>query len=271
MKKKKANVKGQCNICGEFRKLSQDHTPPKGCGNISAVEIGYITDRLAVNAEKSRRLISQNGVKFHTVCERCNSLLGYECDCELINFSNALGNCVRSSLDLPPVISISVCPQRIMRSVLGHISAQGIGRYEKGDITEPLRDYILDQHAPLPDGVDVYCWLYPYRTQVVARDCGHLYVPTGKTYIVWLLKFFPIAFAVVFDAAGEYGFYAHNLAKYRYFGIDETVNLPMVMRDIKPQTWLEEPTKTEVVFYGKEAEYANMRFLKQSMSLVQRV
>jgi len=58
---------------------------------------------------------------------------------------------------LPAILGFEAKPQRIMRSLLGHISAQGVGRYRKGAITEPLKNYILDLAVPLPNEIRIYC------------------------------------------------------------------------------------------------------------------
>jgi hypothetical protein len=58
----------------------------------------------------------------------------------------------------------------VMRSVLGHLRAMGIGRYRKGHMTEPMCDYILDRTLPLPNQIRFYYWLYPFRRRVLVRD-----------------------------------------------------------------------------------------------------
>lgn len=133
---------GRCNICGDVGNLTDDHTPPKGCTRIGAVQLLYITERLNVDKTKSNGRISQNGVKYKTLCSRCNNtMLGINYDPTFIDFVNSISSILKSNLYLPGVIPIKTKPQRVMRSLLGHLSAQGVNRYKKGPLTEPIRDY----------------------------------------------------------------------------------------------------------------------------------
>jgi len=69
--------KGICNICGEYGKLTEDHTSPKESATITQVEMHHIVGILSAEKPGSRVRVSQNGVKFRSLCNRCNnSLLG---------------------------------------------------------------------------------------------------------------------------------------------------------------------------------------------------
>lgn len=197
---------GECNICGNQTKLTEDHTPPKGCIKIRQVELHHITAHLALEKTKGTGRLSQNGVKYRTLCHRCNnSFLGTKYDPAFIDFVNSLGNVLRSSLQ-PPVLTLRAEPQKIMRSLLGHISAQGVGRYKKGPLTEGIRDYFLDETKSLPNGLKIYFWPYPYNRHVMARDCGYLDTRVRAPVAIWFLKFFPAAFLVTFDEPAVYSF-----------------------------------------------------------------
>ena len=83
-------------------------------------------------------------MKYRTLCHRCNnSLLGARYDPPFIAFVNEISLLLKSSIYLPSTLSIQGQPQAILRSLLGHIAAQGVNRYLKGPLTEPMRDYIL--------------------------------------------------------------------------------------------------------------------------------
>jgi hypothetical protein len=67
----KGPKEGRCNICGEEGKLTEDHTPPKGCIKIKQVELHHIIQHLNAEQPQSKGRISQNGVKYRTLCARC--------------------------------------------------------------------------------------------------------------------------------------------------------------------------------------------------------
>ena len=81
------------------------------------------------------------------------------------------------TLHLPPVINVRRKPQAILRTIVGHISAQGVNRYLKGPLTEKVRDYLLDTSKPFPSGLHAYYWAYPYKPHVMFRDAAYLDIP----------------------------------------------------------------------------------------------
>ncbi len=248
---------GTCNICGEIGPLTEDHVPPKGCVRISQVEMRHITHKLSVDETPERGRLSQNGVKYRTLCPRCNnSLLGTRYDPGLCDFVNRVALCLRSSLYLPESTTLLGEPQKIMRAVLGHLSAQGVDRYFKGVNTDAFRDYFLNETLPLPDGLKIYFWVYPFHPQVLVRDCGYLDTSNGKTVVIWLMKFFPLAFLVTWQDELPNRFDLCNFDPWRNSGINDLVNLPVRLRPIVHPDWPEAPTDNAVVLYGPEAMVA---------------
>lgn len=260
---------GQCNICGDHGRLTEDHTPPKGCIRVGQVEILHIVNRLGTDSPISKGRFSQNGIKYRTLCHRCNnSLLGANYDPAFNSFVNTVGTFLKSPLKLPSTMSVKGQPQKIMRAVLGHLSALGVDRYMKGPDTEPLRDYFLVGTRPLPEWINIYYWVYPYKGQILVRDCAYLDIPIGKPVVTWFMKFFPIAFMVTWNEPPEYDFGLPNLAKWRTSLLDDEVELPVPLSRIVHQYWPEAPTEQSVVTYGREAVMALDRQKGQSPNRV---
>ncbi len=245
---------GRCNICGEEGKLTEDHTPPKGCIKINLVDLHHIIEHLNVEQPKSKGRLSQNGVKYRTLCSKCNNnLLGGEYDPSFISFVNMIGNYLKSNIHLPPVMHVTTKPQRVMRSLLGHMCAQGVNRYDKGSITEPIKEYFQDQSKPLPDNIKIYYWPFPYSDHVMARDCVLMDLRIREPVVIWFLKFFPIGFLITFSESEKYRFGLAELSKWRDKDIDFEVDIPVYLNNIPHQFWPEAPTPTSVVIYGQEA------------------
>src|SRR6056297_3557589 len=78
----------QCNICKKVKALSWDHVPPKGGISLTSVEQETVFQRLTINGEKRKYTISQNGVKFRTICKECNEKIGSKYDPVLNDFAN---------------------------------------------------------------------------------------------------------------------------------------------------------------------------------------
>lgn len=248
---------GRCNICGDFGPLTEDHTPPKGCLKPKQVELLHLSTLLADSPTSTKGRLSQNGVKYRTLCHRCNSsLLGAKYDPPFISFVNEIGLFLRSSVFLPPALMVRAQPQAILRSLLGHIAAQGVDRYLKGPLTEPIRDYILDESKPLPDGLSIYYWAYPHRPHVMFRDAAYLDIPSGETFSIWMLKFFPIAFVVTWGKPVGFEYTPHTFEPWRSSPFSHIVDLPLTLRPVIPVFWPEAPTDRSILVYGQEAIHA---------------
>lgn len=224
------------------------------------MERRHITEKLSVTANPSPGKRSPDGVKFRTLCERCNSkLLGGRYDPALIEFVNAVTVYFRSVLYLPATMSVRGYPQKIIRSVLGHMSAQGKGRYLKGPNTEPFRDYFLDEALPLPAGIKVYYWLYPFYPQVLIRDAGYMDIQHGSSVVIWLMKFFPLAFLVTWQDETEHRFPLPNFDSWRNAAISDEVDIPLDLRHIRHPDWPENPSDNSALLYGREAIVSTYR------------
>ena len=64
---------GYCRICGKYGALTDDHVPPKSCGNKGRT----------IFSIGENKLIIQNGFHCRTICSNCNNeLLGCNLDKE---------------------------------------------------------------------------------------------------------------------------------------------------------------------------------------------
>ncbi|WP_097065916.1 hypothetical protein [Nitrosovibrio sp. Nv4] len=246
---------GVCNICGEEGPLTEDHTPPKGAVRVTQVEMRHIKSLLSAEETGEKARVSQNGVKFRTLCKRCNnSLLGANYDIAFNDFCQKIASYLKSPLVLPEILHITGKPQKIVRSVLGHLCAMGVNRYKKGPNTEDLRNYLIDQTETFPDYLDVYYWVYPYQTQVLFRDAAMTILSLGHPASVWLMKFFPVAFFVIWDKPHGYQYPQFpNMATWGHLGIDDDIELPVHLNVVPHERWPEAPDDGRILVYGQQA------------------
>lgn len=256
----KGPLTGTCNICGQFGRLTEDHVPPKSCRGIRDAEIRCLRDKLSKSGENSyspRRV--QAGPYFRTLCSRCNNLLGSKYDPALADFCRQVRTLATSGLELPAASSVDIAPQAVMRSVLGHFCAQGVDRYKKGPITEPLRDYLLDDAVALPSSLRFYYWLYPYRPQVQIRDAAHLSMHSSVVVGFWLMKFFPLAFFVTLNEPIQRQFALDHLDTFGRLAISDRERIRVELRPVIHPNWPEHPDNDSAIMYGPQALVADPR------------
>lgn len=169
IKKTKRNKVDICNICLELKEMTWDHVPPQGCSNHQKVEISSFFKKLSGERVQDKPILSQNGLKYRTICGDCNSLLGGKYDDELNNLVKTVLSFVESKLVLPQLITLIVKPLPIIKSVTGHILA---AKKELDQVTydKVFRAFVLDENAPVPEDLHLFYWVYPFDNTVVMRD-----------------------------------------------------------------------------------------------------
>jgi len=138
-----------CNICGVKTKLTWDHVPPKCCNNRYSIKVNSWVNGLPL--ENSFEKQYQNGIRFRTLCEKCNNdLLGAKYDNELAEFTNQVTSIVTSSVISPAVINVPVKVNRLARAICGHLLAAKEYYEETCLIDKRLREYVInDKMKPL--------------------------------------------------------------------------------------------------------------------------
>jgi len=191
---------GRCNICGATGKLSWDHVPPKGGITPTGIEILPVGGMLTAKDKAGKTIISQNGIKYRTICERCNNeRLGKGCDPALNTFAGDVGRICISPVIPPRVVRISAKPLNIMKGVLGHLLAANTIEFEEAGFNTPMRECFLNPSAPIPDMLHIFYWVYPYPFQVIKQDIG---MPARRGRFndgfgfFKILKYFPVAYLV---------------------------------------------------------------------------
>jgi hypothetical protein len=189
---------GYCRICGKWAKLSEDHVPPRACGNKNKIEIIY---------SENKKLISQNGLKCKTICENCNSsLLGGNYDKSLIHLYNDVNSIKKIILNKR---EFNVNVKSLVRCILGHFIALNV--YEKDEtVQETLkkepsienktftkyRNFVTGNDDELENTL-CYYWYYKYDDIKIYPYICKLNIITKMSILGALIKIKPIALFIV--------------------------------------------------------------------------
>lgn len=249
----KREKQSKCNLCSEIKSLSWDHVPPQGGIELTPVEMQSVFQILTGNPSNSKPVISQNGVKYRTICSACNSFLGKEFDPTLNEFARSVSRYLKSTIHLPEVIHHKTKPQRLIKAVLGHLVSAKI-KLESTISDQLMREYVLGQSDYLSDEINIFYWIYPYSCSITMRDFA-MFVPRGtfkRVAYFETMKYFPIAYLVCNET--EYAG-LDSLSRYKDCELDEEVKIPIRLNRVEHEHWPEAPDgiDNDVVFVGSSA------------------
>ena len=241
---------GICNICGLTSRLTDDHIPPKGAPLVGQAYLERLSDTLGATKIRSEGRIFQRGVKYRSICAACNTkLLGIFYDPTLIDF------CKRVHAELPKRVhapfTLHVQQNRLFRSVVGHVLAHGLGRHRMGPFSSDKTDYFLDQALSFPRNLRLYCWLYPYKPQVVARGFSSIFDFRfeQESGVYSILKFFPLGWLCSdFDLPAIVASQVIRVDQLATDNIDDFCDITFSPSNIPPPRWPEAPGKNGATF-----------------------
>jgi len=240
----------QCNICRNQATLSWDHVPPKGGIEVTPLEQMTILELLTAKDKGQISSISQNGVKFRTICNHCNNtLLGLRYDPVLNEFAIGLSKFLKTTLEMPSVIEYQTRPNPLIRAIVGHMLAAK-GHFEHTTIDEKLRDFFNDESADFPNDLKMFYWVYPYPYIVIIRDVvmpsvrGNL----GTIGCFSILKYFPMAYLIC-----DFNHYEglDDLTFYYDRNPFKLTDIPINLKQIRHPLWPEIVDDTNFVVGGQ--------------------
>jgi hypothetical protein len=242
-----------CNICLQVKEMTWDHIPPKGGIELTPMEINEVY-KFMTNASPKPE-ISQNGVKYRFICKDCNSKLGRYYDAALNDFSISVGRFLKSKSNLcfPEIIKIKTRPKAIIKSLLGHIvAAKAV--IDEVKLDSKIRNFIFDDSAKIDDDIKIFYWIYPYDCVVIMRDFAMPAQRNGSfssSGFFQIIKYFPIAY-IITDLESYEGL--PELTKYKNYGINDEIELPIFLKRIEDYDWPERVENTNIVLASAETE-----------------
>lgn len=196
---------------------------------------------------KNNVSISQNGLKYRTICKECNEMLGSRYDKVLNEFSRSVGKYLTSVLTLPEIVHHKTKPVALMKGILGHLISSKID-LDEVTFDKTVREIIFDDNKSIPDNIFIFYWIFPHYQTIVIRD---FLMPSKRGLFnefgfYQTLKYYPIAY-LVSDKPKYEGLF--ELTKFRSLNIDDEIEIPIRLNRIEQVNW-PEIVDDENFFFG---------------------
>lgn len=251
---------GVCNLCGQTRKLTNDHIPPKGVPRVGQVYLDRLSETLgAEKATKGARYF-QHGVKYRSICAECNNeRLGLRLDPTLVQFCKDVQEAIAQKVYLPT--DIRVQQNKLFRAVIGHLLAHGLGTFKIGPFAELKTNYFLNLDQFFPADLRLYYWVYPYQPQIVGRALARKEAVIGDDGVLFsVMKFFPIAWLCSLGDLNERdSALVTRVDHLATDDIEDFVNLRISPSHLPHPRWPESPGRNGMVFHNSLGTIARPR------------
>ena len=197
---------GICSICLKEKFLSDDHVPPKCCGNNKDSYYRRFTPEYLDGSSNGKLIHSQNGVKLRTICNKCNNDLGTIFDVDLERFyKSSLAQINKQS----KFYSFDLL--KVIKAVIGHFLASA-KPYDKPQDNDMRKFYNSNADKDVEEFANKYslfCLGYPYKDSIfILRDYVTVFLHPNQKKIEDLLSsmyFYPFAFILTHNQTLQYG------------------------------------------------------------------
>lgn len=255
----KGPLVGRCNICGiDKKKLTSDHVPPKGTIKFPRMKLYSLVDFMGApkfSSAEGRQF--QQGVKFRTICEDCNSrVIGTSYDPALVTLSNDVSKYMFSQVVRPRQAYFKTQPGLVARAIAGHVLALGVNHFPRGEMGDALATFVLEKDSSPPEGLGIYYWVYPYWEQVSIRCFSFLINLKTPPLVVSLIKYTPIAFMLTWNADSSFQFPYPNLLNFVSGGSGDFAEIPLDFHIMPPARYPEMPGDSGMALHGQDSYVA---------------
>ncbi len=185
----KQPIDTKCNICLNDGELTDDHVPPKCTGNRGRYH--YVSFfNYTFDPNPTDYGICQNGIKYKTVCAKCNNEKLQFYDNAIAELYNNFNN-VEVSNKL--IVRLKIRPNGIMRGIMGHLLAAK-STHNRSKIDDLFFEAVNEPNKRISKQLNFYVLPYLYRQIRIIRD--QMILVNNKFILLSILKIKPFAFVI---------------------------------------------------------------------------
>ncbi len=176
-----------CNICLNKSELTSDHVPPKCTGNEGLFHYVNLFNYM-ISKEIKYKGISKDGIKYQTICQRCNNEKLKIYDDEINRLYNTFKNASPSN---KLTLRLTLKPNKIIRGILGHFLSAKTSHIRTA-LEDIFSKAINNPTIPINPNLGFYVVPYFHNQIRVVRD---LLIDYGKV-VINVMKIKPLAFII---------------------------------------------------------------------------
>jgi hypothetical protein len=150
---------GPCHICGEVKPLTDEHVPPRAAFNDKrTITINFDTAMTLGPDIEPKGKHNQGGVKFKTLCERCNNLTGRWYGEAFVDWCYRGADILQKTEGKPSLITVyHAFPLRVIKQIITMFFSVNSTKFR--EVHPYLEDFVLSKEKRyLPPQYHVYVY-----------------------------------------------------------------------------------------------------------------
>ena len=257
---------GKCAICGEIRKLTYEHIPPKSAFNSQPTKQYNAFQSLGTTNKPwefdgLKYINMQKGKGVYSLCRECNNNTGAWYGKDYCEFIQKLGNTIMHTKEftneLIQVEAVDIYPLRILKQILSMFLS-----INKDYELPELSDFVKDKNSKKLDKSKYKICIYLYKGTVTKQIplCAVGNILTGSMKFVSEIADFPIGIILYVNSDSNLKTEGTDITDFCSFDYNEKcdVSIPLSYKEVNTPIPCDFRTKDEVIKNIEE----NKKFIK---------
>jgi hypothetical protein len=222
-------VYGKCCICGENKKLTFEHIPPRAAFNSLGIKLYDFFGYLLENNRKYSNL--QNGAGKYTLCADCNNLTGTWYGAAYAEFAMQGMRYYKQKANGVIAVPYTIYPLRVFKQIISCFASINGAKWCEQNPT--IRNFLLDPYErTFPMSMDIRMYMQTGKRSKISAWEAHMNVITGERFFGSEFGYTPFSFIYVDDKSSTYFPVLNELypvKRFLNYGYDDRVTIYIKM------------------------------------------
>ena len=198
---RRKHILGTCHLCGDYKKLSFEHVPPRSAFNDRPIV--QATKEFLFKKEKDLDNIfgktSQKGAGGYTLCEQCNNSTGAWYGSAFVEWTYQLGSVLLMAKGEPTLYYLyRIFPLRVIKQIVCMFFSTNGAQFRESH--EDLVRFVLNKESRFIDPhIRIYCFFNPSDRSRQSGVAGILNIHTHTTKLMSEIVFPPMGYVMSFN------------------------------------------------------------------------
>lgn len=218
-------VYGKCCICGENKKLTFEHIPPRAAFNSFGIKLYDFFGYLLENNRKYSNL--QNGAGKYTLCADCNNLTGTWYGAAYAEFAAQGMRYYKQKANGILAVPYTIYPLRVFKQVVSCFAS--VNGPEWCEENPEIKKFLLNPYEKIfPTEMDIRMYMQTESRSKISGIAGNMNINTGERFVGSEFAYVPFSFIFICDKSYT-NFRVLNelypIRKFLQYGYDDRVTL----------------------------------------------